>query len=256
MLGWLALSAVTTMVATGFQMTSLVRTVAYVVVFVAVAVLAGRPLVRAVMTGTLAREDPGTTLGATVVLMFLFSVMAHMLGVEAVFGALVVGILIRGTGPGVLARLAPLRTFVVSVLAPVFFATAGLRMDLTALADPVVLATALVLLLVAVVSKFAGAFIGAWASGLGRWEAMALGAGMNARGVVEVVLALVGLRLGVLSTEMYTVIVLIAVATALMCPPILRRAVARIEITAEEELRHAESEAAWNGARLSPAEKA
>lgn len=252
-LAWIALSAVATMVATGLQTALLVKTVALVVVFVVAAAVIGRPLVRGVMTGTVARADPGVTLGATVVIMFLFSVAAHMMGMEAVFGALIAGILIRGTGMSVLTRLAPLRTFVVSVLAPVFFAAAGLRMDLTALADPGVLVTALVLLLVAVVSKFAGAFVGAWASGLSRWEAVALGGGMNARGVVEVVLALVGLRLGVLSTEMYTVIVLIAVATSLMCPPVLRRAAARIAVTAEEELRQVESEAAWNGTQLSPA---
>jgi hypothetical protein len=60
---------------------------------------------------------------------------------------------------------------------------------------------------------------------------------MNARGVIEVIVALVGLRLGVLSADVYTIIVLVAVVTSLMAPPVLRLAMARVEHTAEERLR-------------------
>ena len=129
-------------------------------------------------------------------------------------------------------------------------------MDLTALSDPTVLGTAVVLLLIAIAGKFAGAFIGAWSSGLSRWEAVALGAGMNARGVVEVVVAMVGLRLGVLSTAMYTVVVLIAVVTSLMGPPILRGAMGRLEITADEQLRRAELDSTLGGDGREPVEQA
>ena len=60
---------------------------------------------------------------------------------------------------------------------------------------------------------------------------------MNARGVVEVVVAMVGLRLGLLSPAMYTIIVLVAIVTSLMAPPLLRWAVARIDASAEETMR-------------------
>jgi Kef-type K+ transport system membrane component KefB len=126
---------------------------------------------------------------------------------------------------------------VLAVFAPLFFATAGLRMDLTALARPVVLLAGVALLVVAVAGKFAGAFIGALSSRLSRWEALALGAGMNARGVVQVVVATVGLRLGVLDTATYTIVILVAIATSVMAPPILRWAMGRVERTAEEDLR-------------------
>jgi Kef-type K+ transport system membrane component KefB len=93
--------------------------------------------------------------------------------------------------------------------------------------------TAFVVLAVAIL----GAFLGALLSRLNRWEALALGTGMNARGVVEVVVAMVGLRLGVLNTDTYTIIVLVAIVTSLMAPPILRYAMRRVEETAEEEVR-------------------
>ncbi|WP_406174390.1 hypothetical protein [Streptomyces sp. NBC_00996] len=55
---------------------------------------------------------------------------------------------------------------------------------------------------------------------------------MNSRGVVEVIVAMTGLRLGVLNTETYTIVVLVAIATSLMAPPILRYAMAHVEETA------------------------
>ncbi|MEU9316917.1 cation:proton antiporter [Streptomyces sp. NPDC048295] len=254
-LGWFGLSVVTAMATSGLNAGSLVRSAGLLLLFLAGAALIGRPLVHRAMRKTARSDDPGVTLGVAVTLVIAFSAATHAIGFEGVFGALVAGILIRGAGKDVLTRLAPLRTFVVAVLAPLFFATAGLRMDLTALADPAVLLTAVILLVIAIVGKFVGAFIGAWSSGLNRWEAIALGAGMNARGVVEVIVAMVGLRLGVLSTAMYTVIVLIAVVTSLMGPPILRRAVDRIELTADEELRRSDLRSTLHKDDLRPVEQ-
>ncbi|MGW1406025.1 cation:proton antiporter [Streptomyces sp. NPDC002403] len=254
-LGWFGLSVVTAMATSGLNAGSLVRSAGLLLLFFAAAALIGRPLVHRAMRTTVRSDDPGVTLGVAVTLVIAFSAATHAIGFEGVFGALVAGILIRGAGKDVLTRLAPLRTFVVAVLAPLFFATAGLRMDLTALADPAVLLTAVILLIIAIVGKFVGAFIGAWASGLNRWEAIALGAGMNARGVVEVIVAMVGLRLGVLNTAMYTVIVLIAVVTSLMGPPILRRAVDRIELTADEELRRSDLRSTLHKDDLRPVEQ-
>lgn len=65
---------------------------------------------------------------------------------------------------------------------------------------------------------------------------------MNARGVIEVIIAMVGLRLGVLSTQMYTIIVMVAIVTSLMAPPILRLAMNRVEPTTQERLRAATAE--------------
>ncbi|MFD9698241.1 cation:proton antiporter [Lentzea sp. NPDC059081] len=237
-IGWLGLSVVTAMATTGVHAGAIARSIAFLLLFLVSSYVLGRPLVRFVMN----RAGDGATIGAAVVVVLAMSALSHLLGLEAVLGALVGGMLIRNAGGDVLEKLLPLRTVVMTFLAPVFFAMAGLRMDLTALVQPSVLVAAVVLLLIAVAGKFAGAFLGAWLSGLDRWEALGIGAGMNARGVVEVVVAMVGLRLGVISTEMYTIVVLIAIVTSLMSPPILRAAAARIEVTASERLRLREYE--------------
>lgn len=241
LLGWIGLSVVTAMATTGLRAAGIALSLAYLVGVIVAAILL-RPLVRKLMHATVRYGETKMTLAAAVAVIMLFSIVTHQLHLEAIFGALLAGMLIRSGGPEVMARLLPLRTMVAAVLAPIFFATAGLRMDLTALADPDVLTTAAVLLAIAIAGKFTGAFIGARLSRLNRWEALALGAGMNSRGVIEVVIAMVGVRLGVLTPAMYTAIVLIAVVTSLMGPPILRYAMARLEPTAEEKIRENENE--------------
>ena len=110
-----------------------------------------------------------------------------------------------------------------------FFAGAGLRADLTALADSAVAILAFVILLVAVGGKFLGATAGATFAGYSRRDVIGMGAGLNARGALELVVASVGLSLGVLTEAMYAVIVLVAIVTSVVAAPILRWAFADVE---------------------------
>jgi Kef-type K+ transport system membrane component KefB len=200
-----------------------------------VAVVIGRPLVRTALR--LSSGSAERTVAVVTALILLAAAGTQSLKLEAVFGAFVCGTLIGSSKEFTATRTAALRTVVLAALAPLFFATAGLRVDLRALSRPEVLGAALLVLVVAVVGKFAGACLGAWLSRLSKWEALALGAGMNARGVIEVIVAMVGLRLGILDTATYTIVVLIAVVTSVMAPPLLRLAMRRVEYTEEEQLR-------------------
>ncbi|MEU8382547.1 cation:proton antiporter [Streptosporangium sp. NPDC048865] len=244
--GWLMLSIVSAMATTGLRAGNVLISFACLLAVVLFALTVGRPLVRHAFRFTSrGDEDSGSSVATAAVLLVLAAAATHAMGLEAVFGAFVCGILI-GNASGVdPARLAPLRTVVLSGFAPIFFATAGLRMDLTSLADPMVLLAGFGILAVAIIGKFVGAYAGARFSRLSKWEALALGAGLNARGVIEVVVAMVGLRLGILSVEVYTIVLLVAIVTSLMAPPILRWAMARVEQTEEEELRGNE-QLAWS----------
>jgi Kef-type K+ transport system membrane component KefB len=247
--GWFLLSVVSAMAVGGVHGWRVAMTIGFLVGFVGAAALLGRPLVRWLFKLAGRSADSGPSVATAVVVILAGAAITQSLGLEAVFGAFVAGTLIGAPGMSQVVsptRLASLRTFVMWVGAPIFLATAGLRMDLTALANRTVLLSALVVLAVAVIGKFAGAYLGGRLSRLPRRECLALGAGMNARGVVEVVVALAGLRLGVLTPATYTIIVLVAVVTSLMAPPLLRRAMAGIDDTAEERLREID-QARWSG---------
>ncbi|MEU4241672.1 cation:proton antiporter [Actinoplanes sp. NPDC026619] len=234
--GWFLLSVVSAAATTGVRAGSVSLSLIYLVGFLLVAFLIGRPVVDRLMR----RAPSGPRVTITVVVIILGASVTQALKMEAMFGAFIAGILIgrvRRHDDQLWKDLTPLRTVVLSVFAPIFLATAGLRMDLTALADPKVLLAAIALLVVAIAGKFAGAYLGARMARLGHWEGIALGAGMNARGVVEVVVVTTGLRLGVLSIATYTVVVLIAVVTSVMGPPILRWAMSRVEQTPAESER-------------------
>lgn len=236
-IGWLLLSIVSALATTGLRTANVVTSLVSVLGVVVFAVVAGRPLARAGMRLAVRSPDPGPTVALATTMILLWAAATHALGLEAVFGAFICGILIGSVIGPERARLAPLRTVVVWVLAPIFFAMAGLRMDLTSLWTPTVFVAGLLILAVAILGKFAGAYLGARLSRLTHWEGLALGAGLNARGVIEVVVAMVGLRLGILSVQAYTIVILVAIVTSLMAPPILRLAMARVEQTAEEEIR-------------------
>jgi len=234
--GWFLLSVVSALATSGVRGSTIATAIGYPVGVVLIAVVVGRVLVRWCLRLADRSPEAAPTIATVAVLVLLAGAATQALHLEPVFGAFVCGVLIGTSGQLDPAKLAPLRTTVLAFLAPLFFATAGIRMDLTALRRPVVLVTALAVLTVAIVGKFLGAYIGAKVSRLNRWEALALGAGMNSRGVIEVIVAMTGLRLGVLSVETYTVVILVAIVTSLMAPPILRLAMRRIDAAAEASL--------------------
>jgi K+:H+ antiporter len=252
-LGWLMLSIVSAMAVSGIRASGIALSIGCLAAFIAIAFIV-RPLVRAFMRLATKSADDGVITAVIVAIVILGAAVSQALRLEAVFGAFVAGIFVGTCGHLKPAQLRPLRILVLSVLAPIFFASAGLQINLTTLVHPAVIAAAAAILLIAIAGKFIGAYVGAVASHLNKWEALALGAGMNSRGVVQLVVATVGLRLGVLNIQSYTIIVLTAIATSLLAPPILRTAVARIERTAEERLREEEravTPSAGDGRRLS-----
>jgi Kef-type K+ transport system membrane component KefB len=174
---------------------------------------------------------------AVVLVAFALAVVLQAVRSDAVLGTYIAGILVgrsrffqRGTRQHIESMTA-------GVFAPIFFATAGLRIDLAGLGRHSGLMWAAVILGVAVVSKVAGAFGGARLARLPAREGLAMAVGLNCRGAVEIVIATVGLSLGVLSASAYTAIVLMAIITSLIAPPLLRAVVRDWEGSPEEQAR-------------------
>ncbi|MDQ3790142.1 MAG: cation:proton antiporter [Actinomycetota bacterium] len=237
LVGWLLLSVVSAMVTVGIRAANVLLQIGLIATVVVLCLTVARPVVGQALRLAGRTRDQGVVTATVVLLVFAFAAGTQALHLEAVLGAMLGGMVIGSSRWLDRQQLGALRTFTTAVAAPVFFATAGLRMDLTALARPEILGATALVLVVAVVAKFAGAYLGARTARLDRWEAIALGAGLNARGAIEVIIAMVGLQLGVLSTAMYTVIVLVAITTSLVAPPMLRLAGHRIAVTNEEKER-------------------
>ena len=159
------------------------------------------------------------------------------IGVNTVLGAFIAGVLI-GELPILTRHIEEqLRGLIVAFFMPVFFGLAGLGTDLTILKDPHLLLLTLAIVAVASVGKFGGAFAGGAIGGLTRREALALAFAMNARGSTEVIVATIGLSMGALTQNLFTMIVAMAVVTTLAMPPMLRRGLASVPISDAEKQR-------------------
>jgi Kef-type K+ transport system membrane component KefB/nucleotide-binding universal stress UspA family protein len=189
---------------------------------------------------TFVSEVPVVT--AILIVMGVMALITHLIGIHTVLGAFVAGILV-GESPILTRHISEqLRGLVVALFMPVFFSLAGLRTDLSVLKSPQLFLLALGLIAIASIGKFTGAFLGGALGRLKGRESLALACGMNARGSTEVIVASIGLSLGVISQDLFTMIVTMAVVTTLAMPPMLRWALGRLPLYEEEQARVAREE--------------
>jgi nucleotide-binding universal stress UspA family protein len=130
-----------------------------------------------------------------------------------------------------------LETVTASIFAPIFFAFSGLRVDIGLLSDVTAISWTLGLIVLAIVAKVVGTLIGGRIAGLGTRECLALGSGLAALGAMGIVVAIVGLNLGVLSETGYTVAVLVAIVTSMVAPMLLKWVVRGWSVPDEERRR-------------------
>jgi Kef-type K+ transport system membrane component KefB/nucleotide-binding universal stress UspA family protein len=179
---------------------------------------------------------------AILLIMGVMALATEAVGVNTVLGAFVAGVLI-GESPILTRHIdEQLRGLITAFFMPVFFGLAGLASDMTILANREIALLSLGLVAIASVGKFAGAFVGGKLGGLSWREAFALGCGMNARGSTEVIVATIGLSMGALSQNLFSMIVAMAITTTMAMPPMLRFALARVPMRRAERARLAREE--------------
>lgn len=149
--------------------------------------------------------------------------VAELFGLHAILGAFVAGMILRrGVLSGRTARRAAelVERLSIGVLAPVFFVTAGFAISLTAARENFVLLVAVIG--VATVGKILGTALFYLPTGHGWREGVVVGGAMNGRGAVEIVVAGIGLERGLISTDVFTVLVLMAILTTAAVPVLLK----------------------------------
>lgn len=149
--------------------------------------------------------------------------VTEAIGVHLIFGAFLWGLAMPRHEPLRQALEQRLQAVVLQLMLPLFFAISGLNTVLTSIDSPALWLAVLLVLLVAVLGKFAGTWAMARLSAVPPREAQALGWLVNTRGLTELVILNVGLSLGVISTTLFSIGVLMAIATTLMTGPLLER---------------------------------
>jgi Kef-type K+ transport system membrane component KefB/nucleotide-binding universal stress UspA family protein len=245
-IAWIIIAVIAGMAARGaVSMTNIGVSLAGTIIFLAFSFTLGRRLVARTIRWTndnMTIDVPVIT--AIVLVMLLMALATDLIGVHTALGAFVAGMLV-GQSPILTEHIeGELRGFIVAFFSPVFFAVAGLGMNLRVLLEPTMLLVTIAIIVVASVGKSCGALIGGRLGGLTGAESLALATGLNARGSTEVIVASIGLSMGALSNQLYTMIVVMAVITTMAMPPTLRWVIARVPLREAEAKRLEREEAA------------
>ncbi|MET3614839.1 Kef-type K+ transport system membrane component KefB/nucleotide-binding universal stress UspA family protein [Rhizobium aquaticum] len=238
-IGWVVIAFTFSLAKSGtIDLASIGTSVFGTLVFMVVSFTIGRRLVFEIirLTNDNFKSDL-PVLSAIIAIMGAMAMLTDMIGVHTVLGAFVAGILV-GESPILTRQIdTQLRGLTTALFMPVFFGLTGLKTDIGVLFERDALLLTLGLIVVASIGKFGGAFVGARLSGLSRAEALALGSGMNARGSTEVIIATIGLSVGVLNEQLFSAIVAMALVTTMAMPATLRWALRRLPLREEEENR-------------------
>ncbi len=247
-LAWVIIAVISGIAAHGtVSLADVGSSLALTAIFLAASLTVGRRLVSRIIlwcNDNLTIEMP--VISAILVITLTMALMTELIGVHTALGAFIAGMLI-GQSPILTEHIErELRGFIIAFFSPVFFAVAGLGMDLRTLFDPTLALFTLAIIVVASVGKFLGALAGGKLGGLTGLESLALATGLNARGSTEVIIASIGLSMGALSNQLYTMIVAMAVVTTMIMPPTLRWAMARVPLREDESRRLDKEDAEQN----------
>ncbi|MDZ7365158.1 MAG: cation:proton antiporter [candidate division KSB1 bacterium] len=188
--------------------------------YAAVVLLIAKPLLRRLETIAQRQQGlSGSRFGFVLMLLMLGAWFTDYVGIYAVFGAFILGIAMpRGVVSRDLRRfLDPLTT---NFLLPLFFIYSGLNTRLDLLVTPSLIQITLVVVLAACLGKGVACWAAARLSGENNLEAMAIGTLMNARGLMELILLNIGLQHGMITPTLFTIMVIMAIATTLMASPV------------------------------------
>jgi Kef-type K+ transport system membrane component KefB len=220
---WLLLALITILVRSHGFLNTLYFSVAGTLIYAALMIFGARSLgQRLKQFFNTERLSPSVL---ALVLLFVLSsaFVTDWLGIHTLFGAFVAGAVMPRDDKLVSQLSEKFESLTVVLFLPIFFALAGLRTSISLVITKDLWFYCVIIIAIAVAGKLGGSMLCARAFGMPWREAGAIGALMNTRGLMELVILSIGLELGVISPTVYSMMVCMAVLTTLMTSPLLKR---------------------------------
>ncbi|HTG65453.1 MAG TPA: cation:proton antiporter [Flavobacterium sp.] len=218
---WCILAVVIAIVKAGSLASSL-YVIGMAVLYVIIMLKIVRPFLKRVGDLNATRESLNKPVVAIFFLTLLFSSYAsELIGIHALFGAFLAGAIMPENNKFRNIFIEKVEDVSIIVLLPLFFVFTGLRTQINLLNDPYLWKITGLIIAVAVVGKFFGSALAAKFVGQSWKDSLAIGALMNTRGLMELVVLNIGYDLGVLSAEIFTMMVIMALVTTFMTGPAL-----------------------------------
>jgi Kef-type K+ transport system membrane component KefB len=197
-----------------------VITIGLSLVYIFIMLLVVRPFLNKVAVKYTARETISKPVVAVVLSTMLVSAyITEVIGIHALFGAFMAGVIIPDNVRFKQIMSEKIEDVSLVLLLPLFFVYTGLRTQIGLLNETGLWLTCLVVIAVAVIGKFAGSALAAKFTGQTWKDSLLIGALMNTRGLIELVALNIGYDIGVLSPEIFTILVLMALTTTFMTGP-------------------------------------
>jgi Kef-type K+ transport system membrane component KefB len=216
--GLIVLSIVTSVVVGGsWSVASVIGTTVIAVGFIVVALTVGRFLARPVFSSIETIRAPGTLGVLALAFAFLLSSLAATSGSAMILGAFAAGLILNGTAER--AEIERAATTIGHLLVPIFFASVGAAVELSAFRESETLAVAGLLIGVGVLGKFVAGYAPWWFRGNKRL----IGVAMIPRGEVGLIFAQMGLATGAISPSLFSALALMVLVTTFVAPPVLAR---------------------------------
>ena len=176
---------------------------------------------------------PPTLMGVVLACVFVAGMATYQLGIFAIFGGFLIGVLLHRETAFVQAWHARVGSFVNVFFVPIFFTLTGLRTDIGSLHSGQAWGWCALLIALATLAKLGACYVAARWAGLDSVRARIIGMLMNTRGLMELIVINVGLEMGMIGRQVFTMLVLMALFSTLITSPALRRWLPRLEPTAE-----------------------
>jgi Kef-type K+ transport system membrane component KefB len=155
------------------------------------------------------------------IVLLLSSYVTEVIGIHALFGAFVAGVIMPDNQKFKQIFIEKVEDVALVLLLPLFFVFTGLRTQIGLLNDPYLWMICGLVILVAVTGKFVGSALAAKYTGQNWHDSLVIGALMNTRGLVELVVLNIGYDLGILTAEIFAMLVIMALVTTFMTAPSL-----------------------------------
>ncbi|QFY44201.1 sodium:proton antiporter [Candidatus Methylospira mobilis] len=222
--GWLLLALITELTLTHFQPASFGIKIAWVIGFFLFMCFAVRPVAGHWLgKSSLQRgELSNNVFGGVLIAVFLSAMATYKLGIFAIFGGFIMGVILHDQATLIRAWRERMGQFVLVFFLPIFFTYSGLRTDIGGLQNAEQWDWCVLLIVLATLGKFGGAYLAARFCGLDNRQAKIIGILMNTRGLMELIIINVGLDLGVISRNLFTMLVIMAIVSTVITTPGLR----------------------------------
>lgn len=221
-IGWMIFAVIMALLGISNSSTAdIIRTLVMTVLFAVFMLTIARKLLNKLLVRVQAYLSwPAGTLSFILIVTFACAAIAELIGIHAIFGSFLAGVALGDSkylSENTREKISDLVSF---VFAPLFFASIGLKVNLIANFD---LGLTVIIVAIAFSGKIIGSGLAAKFSGISGRESVAIGVAMNARGAMEIILALLALQAGIINEKIFVSLLVMAMLTSVFCGPLIRK---------------------------------